>query len=194
MTHDPPFGVPSMMSRPPSRSISFCQISGRRAIIARETRPPIECARMRTGCDVSPSFAATASPSRAPSSTIERRQSNGNSTTSCDPQRKRTTRSYALPTSACASMPGASIPSVRNLPRARSQRSIQMRLPAGPRCEPMMPGTTNTTGRVPGTTTAGARDFSSSAVASVIDSKPASLPSGRVRATCTFSAVSALRK
>ncbi len=48
--HEPPFGVPSISRRAPSRAIMRCHVSGFSSAIVRATRPPIEWARMRTGC------------------------------------------------------------------------------------------------------------------------------------------------
>ena len=48
--HEPPFGVPSIRKRAPSRAIMRCQVSGFSSAIVRATSPPIEWATMRTGC------------------------------------------------------------------------------------------------------------------------------------------------
>ena len=76
--HEPPFGVPSIRKRAPSRAIIRCQVSGFSSAIVRATRPPIEWARMRTGCWLvarAVSAASTASPRRRASSSTGRRQS-----------------------------------------------------------------------------------------------------------------------
>ena len=83
--HEPPLGVPSMRSRPPSRASRRCQVSGFSSIIVRATRPPIEWATMRTGCWLvarAASAASTATPSRRASSSTGRRQSKANGITS----------------------------------------------------------------------------------------------------------------
>ena len=47
--HEPPFGVPSISSRAPSRAISAARPRGHSSCIVRATSPPIECASSRTG-------------------------------------------------------------------------------------------------------------------------------------------------
>ena len=76
--HEPPFGVPSIRRRAPSRAIMRFQVSGFSSCIVRATSPPIECAISRTGCWLAlraASAASTATARRRASSSIGRRQS-----------------------------------------------------------------------------------------------------------------------
>ena len=76
--HEPPFGVPSISSRAPSRSISRRQVSGASSCSVRATSPPIEWASSRTGWPLASrraSAVSTTAARRRASSSTGRRQS-----------------------------------------------------------------------------------------------------------------------
>ena len=150
--HEPPLGVPSISRRAPSRAIMRCQVSGFSSCIVRATRPPIECAIMRTGC-----WLVVARRERG----VDRRRRGGalrprsggasrrrtGSPRACRPGarsgRRRRCRS-ARRARRCAAVAGSQASFFRPLTK---RKPSQMRLPSSFRLEPRMPGSTNTAGR-----------------------------------------------